>query len=88
MEGACVTFTLGLSLLTARHAGCNEAPKTYPSLACPIFTIEKPLLGLTTEQVTKLSHAVNGEAQKCRGSEMVFQVCFPGFVVLREARLT
>ncbi|KAF8345771.1 kinase-like domain-containing protein [Amanita rubescens] len=52
----------------------TKFPKTYPSLACPIFTIEKPLLGLTIEQVTRLSHAVNGEAQKCRGSEMVFQI--------------
>ncbi|KAF9445879.1 Serine/threonine-protein kinase [Macrolepiota fuliginosa MF-IS2] len=49
-------------------------PKTYPTLACPTFTIQKPIKGLTTEQVTRLSHAITREAQKCRGSEMVFQI--------------
>lgn len=49
-------------------------PKTYPTLACPTFTIQKPIEGLNNEQVTKLSHAIVSEAQKCRGSEMVFQV--------------
>lgn len=52
----------------------HRFPKTYPRLACPIFTIEKPLQGLTNEHVTRLSHAIVGEAQKFKGSEMVFQV--------------
>ncbi|KIJ97967.1 hypothetical protein K443DRAFT_104703 [Laccaria amethystina LaAM-08-1] len=47
-------------------------PKTYPLLACPTFTLQKPAKGLTNEQLTKLSQAINGEAQKQRGSEMVF----------------
>ncbi|EKM74744.1 hypothetical protein AGABI1DRAFT_109872 [Agaricus bisporus var. burnettii JB137-S8] len=49
-------------------------PKTYPTLACPTFTIQKPVKGLTNEQVTRLSNEITREAQKCRGSEMVFQI--------------
>ncbi|KAF9457367.1 kinase-like domain-containing protein [Collybia nuda] len=49
-------------------------PKTYPSLACPTFTIQKPIEGLNNDQVTKLSHEIVSEAQKYRGSEMVFQI--------------
>ncbi|KAK2467467.1 hypothetical protein APHAL10511_000322 [Amanita phalloides] len=51
-----------------------KLPKTYPTLTYPIFTIEKPIQGITPEQVVRLSHAVNIEAQKCKGSEMVFQI--------------
>lgn len=49
-------------------------PKTYPNLSCPIFTIQKPIEGLNNDQVTTLSHTITAEAQKNRGSEMVFQV--------------
>ena len=49
-------------------------PKTYPALACPIFTIQKPTLGLNNEQIMRLSSAIHAEAQKQRGIEMVFQV--------------
>ena len=49
-------------------------PKTYPNLAGPIFSLEKPITGLSDPQVTKLSHEVNLEVQKLRGSEMVFTV--------------
>ncbi|KAF8639379.1 hypothetical protein AX17_001535 [Amanita inopinata Kibby_2008] len=49
-------------------------PKTYPTLAYPIFNIEKPIQGITNDQVSKLSHAITVEAQKCKGSEMVFQI--------------
>ena len=51
-------------------------PKTYPTLACPTFTIQQPIRGLNNDQITKLAQAIHSEAQKCRGSEMVFQVCF------------
>ncbi|RDB27411.1 eIF-2-alpha kinase GCN2 [Hypsizygus marmoreus] len=51
-----------------------KLPKTYPTLACPIFTIQKPIEGLTNEQVVILSHTITAEAQKNRGSEMVFQI--------------
>ena len=49
-------------------------PKTYPNLAGPIFTLEKPIKGLSDAQVTKLSHEISLQVQKLRGSEMVFTV--------------
>lgn len=49
-------------------------PKTYPLMAYPIFTIRKPFEGLTSSHVTKLSQAIHAEAQKQKGSEMVFQI--------------
>ncbi|KAF8060720.1 kinase-like domain-containing protein [Lyophyllum atratum] len=51
-----------------------KLPKTYPNLACPIFTIQKPIEGLNNDQVTTLSHRITAEAQKNRGAEMVFQI--------------
>lgn len=53
-----------------------KLPKTYPVLACPTFTLQKPAKGLTNDQVSKLQQVVNGEAQKQRGTEMVFTVRF------------
>lgn len=53
----------------------RRLPKTYPTLACPTFAIQKPIKGLTNEQVTRLSNEITREAQRCRGSEMIFQVC-------------
>ncbi|KAJ3758340.1 kinase-like domain-containing protein [Lentinula raphanica] len=49
-------------------------PKTYPIKATPTFTIQKPINGLSNEQVTKLSHAIHAEAQSHRGSEMVMEI--------------
>ncbi|KAJ3727200.1 kinase-like domain-containing protein [Lentinula guzmanii] len=49
-------------------------PKTYPIKTNPTFTIQKPINGLTNEQVTKLSHAIHAEAQSHRGSEMVMEI--------------
>ncbi|TFK64222.1 kinase-like protein [Pluteus cervinus] len=49
-------------------------PKTYPALAVPILTIQKPAQGLTNDQVTSLSHAIIAQAQQHRGSESVFLV--------------
>ncbi|GLB36853.1 putative anticodon binding domain of tRNAs [Lyophyllum shimeji] len=51
-----------------------KLPKTYPNLACPIFTVQKPIEGLNNEQVTTLSQRITAEAQKYRGQEMVFQI--------------
>jgi translation initiation factor 2-alpha kinase 4 len=50
----------------------HRFPKTYPRLACPTFSIEKPLMGITESQVTRLSQEINSQAQKLRGFEMVF----------------
>ncbi|KIY67256.1 Serine/threonine-protein kinase [Cylindrobasidium torrendii FP15055 ss-10] len=49
-------------------------PKTYPSKAYPTFTITKPIHGLDNDQVSQLSHAIQGQVQEHRGSEMVFQI--------------
>ncbi|KAF5376991.1 hypothetical protein D9615_007308 [Tricholomella constricta] len=51
-----------------------KLPKTYPNLAFPIFTIQKPIEGLNNEQITTLSHGIMAEAQRNRGAEMVFQI--------------
>jgi eukaryotic translation initiation factor 2-alpha kinase 4 len=50
-------------------------PRTYPAVASPIFTVQQPLSGLSTDQISKLSNAIRTEALEQRGSEMVFQVC-------------
>ncbi|KAF9527861.1 other/PEK/GCN2 protein kinase [Crepidotus variabilis] len=49
-------------------------PKTYPRLACATFAIERPISGINDNQVSRLSHEINAEAQKLRGSEMVFTI--------------
>ncbi|CDO76045.1 hypothetical protein BN946_scf184959.g3 [Trametes cinnabarina] len=48
-------------------------PKTYPILACPIFKVEQGA-GITKVDLARLEHAVQQEAQKYRGQEMVFQI--------------
>ncbi|OSC98901.1 Serine/threonine-protein kinase [Trametes coccinea BRFM310] len=48
-------------------------PKTYPILACPIFRVEQGA-GITKADLAKLEHAVQQEAQKYKGQEMVFQI--------------
>ncbi|KAF8186819.1 hypothetical protein BJ912DRAFT_1022739 [Pholiota molesta] len=49
-------------------------PKTYPTLACPTFSIDKPLTGLTDAQASTLLRAINVEAQRFKGGEMVFEI--------------
>ncbi|KAJ4467220.1 kinase-like domain-containing protein [Lentinula aciculospora] len=49
-------------------------PKTYPIKTNPTFTIQKPINGLSNEQITKLAHAIHVEAQVRRGSEMVMEI--------------
>ncbi|KAG6888788.1 hypothetical protein C0992_007518 [Termitomyces sp. T32_za158] len=51
-----------------------KLPKTYPTLACPIFTIQKPIEGLKDDDVATLSHKITSESQKIRGMEMVFEI--------------
>lgn len=58
----------------AKLTGQNRFPKTYPAIAYPIFTIQKPIYGLKANDITKLSNAIHAEAQKQKGSEMVFQI--------------
>lgn len=49
-------------------------PKTYPTNAYPTFTIQHPIKGLSTDQITKLSAAIHTEVKNHRGTEMVFQI--------------
>jgi translation initiation factor 2-alpha kinase 4 len=49
-------------------------PKTYPTLATPVFAIQKPTRGINHDHELALQKAVHAEAQRLRGSEMVFQV--------------
>ncbi|KAJ7650439.1 kinase-like domain-containing protein [Roridomyces roridus] len=49
-------------------------PKTYPAKASPTFTIEKPLIGISNDQITTLSQAIQSEARLSRGAEMTFQI--------------
>lgn len=51
-----------------------KLPKGYPSIACPIFTIQKPMSGLNNDQITSLSQGIAVQAQQNRGAEIVFQV--------------
>ncbi|KAI9060398.1 Serine/threonine-protein kinase [Trametes sanguinea] len=48
-------------------------PKTYPILACPIFKVEQGV-GIAKADLAKLEHAIQQEAQKYKGQEMVFQI--------------
>ncbi|KAG1802496.1 kinase-like domain-containing protein [Suillus variegatus] len=50
-----------------------KLPKTYPTLATPVFTIQKPR-GINHDHEITLQKAIHSEAQMLRGSEMVFQI--------------
>ncbi|KZT71101.1 Serine/threonine-protein kinase [Daedalea quercina L-15889] len=52
----------------------TKFPKTYPTIACPTFTIQQPIHGLKAHDITQLSSAIHAEAQKQKGGEMVFQI--------------
>ncbi|KIJ60152.1 hypothetical protein HYDPIDRAFT_139699 [Hydnomerulius pinastri MD-312] len=49
-------------------------PKTYPTLATPVFTVQRPIRGFGHDVEIALSKVIHAEAQKLRGSEMVFQI--------------
>ncbi|TFY68401.1 hypothetical protein EVJ58_g1031 [Rhodofomes roseus] len=52
----------------------TKFPKTYPTIACPTFTLQQPIHGLNAHDITQLSNAIHAEAQKQKGGEMVFQI--------------
>jgi hypothetical protein len=52
----------------------TRLPKTYPTLATPVFTLQKPTRGISRDHEVALQKAIHAEAQVLRGSEMVFQV--------------
>ncbi|KAI0300075.1 hypothetical protein B0F90DRAFT_1817684 [Multifurca ochricompacta] len=49
-------------------------PRTYPTNAHPIFTVQHPVKGISNDFVTKLSNFIQAEARQSCGTEMVFQV--------------
>jgi len=49
-------------------------PRTYPTNAYPIFTVQQPIKGIPDDYVTKLSNFIQAEARQSRGTEIVFQV--------------
>ena len=60
----------------------RRLPKTYPTLATPIFTVQQPIQGLKPPQIAKLTSILNAEAQKLKGTESVFQVSERAFPIL------
>ncbi|KIY47671.1 kinase-like protein [Fistulina hepatica ATCC 64428] len=48
-------------------------PRSYPTLSCPIFTIQHPV-GLRQEQVKELSSLMVPEVERLKGSEMVHDI--------------
>ncbi|EGN96497.1 hypothetical protein SERLA73DRAFT_162262 [Serpula lacrymans var. lacrymans S7.3] len=62
----------GLNIYFHLH---TKFPNIYPTLAlaCPTFTIQKPIKDLNNEYESSLAKAMHAEAQQLRGSEMVFQ---------------
>ncbi|KAH9956146.1 hypothetical protein BC827DRAFT_1139950 [Russula dissimulans] len=49
-------------------------PRTYPTNAHPIFTVQQPIKGIPDDCVAKLSNFIQAEARQSRGTEIVFQV--------------
>jgi len=49
-------------------------PRTYPTNAHPIFSVQQPIKGIPDDSVAKLANVIQAEAQQSRGTETVFQV--------------
>lgn len=73
-------FTVQVSCIHLWLIFWRRLPKTYPTIASPIFNIQQPIVGLKPDQVTKILHAIREEAQRNRGVEIVFQVRLVAFV--------
>lgn len=52
----------------------TKFPKTYPAIACPIFTTQPHIMGIHPTIIAQLSNAIQAEAQRIKGAEMVFQI--------------
>ncbi len=74
---ACQVSASCISVARLMHLSISRFPKTYPRLACATFSIEKPINGISDSRIVQLSHQINSDAQKLRGTEMVFTVCSP-----------
>ncbi|KAF8483387.1 hypothetical protein DFH94DRAFT_307281 [Russula ochroleuca] len=49
-------------------------PRTYPTNAHPIFTVQQPIRGIPDDCIARLSNYIQAEARQSRGTEIVFQV--------------
>lgn len=56
------------------HLYFHRFPRTYPTNAHPIFTVQQPIRGIPDDYITKLSNFIQAEARQSRGTEIVFQV--------------
>jgi len=56
------------------HLHFHRLPRTYPTNAHPIFTVQQPIRGIPDDRITKLSNFIQAEARQSRGTEIVFQV--------------
>ena len=56
------------------HFYFHRFPRTYPTNAHPIFTVQQPIRGIPDDCITKLSNSIQAEARQSRGTEIVFQV--------------
>ena len=62
------------SLTILSHLDYHRFPRTYPTNAHPIFTVQQPIKGIPDDRVAKLSNFIQLEARQSRGTEVVFQV--------------
>ena len=60
--------------LTSAHLPHHRFPRTYPTNAHPIFTVQQPIKGIPDDCVIKLADFIQAEARQSRGTEIVFQV--------------
>jgi eukaryotic translation initiation factor 2-alpha kinase 4 len=56
------------------HLFHHRFPRTYPTNAHPIFTVQQPIRGIPDDCIARLSNYIQAEARQSRGTEIVFQV--------------
>ena len=60
--------------MVSTHPYFRRFPRTYPTNAHPIFTVQQPIRGIPDDCITKLSNFIQAEARQSRGTEIVFRV--------------
>ena len=69
------------------HLYFHRFPRTYPTNAHPIFTVQQPIRGIPDDCITKLSNSIQAEARQSRGTVIVFQVSKPlNWLILKGTR--
>ncbi len=75
--------------MMSSHLYFHRFPRTYPTNAHPIFTVQQPIRGIPDDCITKLSNFIQAEARQSRGTEIVFQVSkLVNRLILNGARLS